>query len=151
MPNIETGLNRSGVIRFGHWIHINRAGMLRFLSSVNASAVGLMNYKISQNLRQRFRGVINIRFERASAMALLGCTVDECRDYLEGKFKRGMTWENYGTFWEIDHIFPCSKFDLTKESEQMICFHFTNLQPMRCGPNRSKLNKITHPQLSLPL
>jgi hypothetical protein len=46
------------------------------------------------------------------------------------QFKTEMTWENHGTVWEIDHIIPCSFFDLTKEEEQQRCYHYTNLQPL---------------------
>ena len=48
-----------------------------------------------------------------------------------------MTWENYGE-WHIDHRKPCASFDLTKEEEQKMCFHFTNLQPMWASMNISK-------------
>jgi hypothetical protein len=41
-----------------------------------------------------------------------------------------MTWENHGDIWEIDHIQPCSSFNLTQEIEQQKCFYYTNLQPL---------------------
>ena len=41
-----------------------------------------------------------------------------------------MTWDNHGEIWEIDHIIPCSKFNLTEEKQQKECFHYTNLQPL---------------------
>jgi len=65
-----------------------------------------------------------------SIIPLLGCTVDECKQYLESQFKPEMNWNNHGEIWEIDHIKPCSSFDLTDIEQQKQCFHYTNLQPL---------------------
>ena len=48
-----------------------------------------------------------------------------------------MTWKNYGE-WHIDHIKPCSKFNLTDEEEQKKCFNYKNLQPLWASENTSK-------------
>jgi hypothetical protein len=53
-----------------------------------------------------------------------------------------MTWLNHGQIWEIDHIKPCSSFDLTDLEQQKQCFHYTNLQPLFKTENRQKSNKI---------
>ena len=79
----------------------------------------------------------------------IGCSRDELIQYLESKMSRGMTWENYGKVWEVDHIIPCAKFDLTRKDEQKRCFHFTNLQPLKKEANRIKRDKILDPQMSL--
>jgi hypothetical protein len=82
---------------------------------------------------------------------LIGCTPLLLKSHLERLFKRGMTWENYGTFWEIDHVIPCDKWDLTDPREQFRCFHFSNLQPLTRKRNRKKSNTIIDPQTKLLL
>jgi 5-methylcytosine-specific restriction endonuclease McrA len=49
-----------------------------------------------------------------------------------------MSWDNYGTYWQVDHIVPCSKFNLTDHSQVLKCFHFSNLQPLLSKRNKTK-------------
>ena len=62
----------------------------------------------------------------------------ELIEYLESKFTLEMNWDNYGTYWEIDHIIPLSPSN-TEEELYTLC-HYTNLQPMKCSDNRRKYN-----------
>jgi len=73
---------------------------------------------------------------------------------LESKFSDDMSWNNYGRkkgikCWEIDHIKPCCKFDLTDPEQQHQCFHWTNLQPLWALDNSSKGGRYVEPQLSI--
>jgi hypothetical protein len=68
--------------------------------------------------------------KKHSSIDLLGCSIDEFKLYIENQFLKGMTWENHGIVWEIDHIKPCSSFDLTDLKQQQECFHFLNQQPL---------------------
>lgn len=60
----------------------------------------------------------------------LGCSIEECKQHLEQMFRPEMNWSNHGKVWEIDHIKPCSKFNLININQQKQCFHYTNLQPL---------------------
>ncbi len=59
-----------------------------------------------------------------------------------------MTWENRGE-WEIDHIKACAHFDLSRESEVLKCFHFTNLRPEWKTRNRSRGCRVEEIQQEL--
>jgi hypothetical protein len=48
-------------------------------------------------------------------------------DYLKSKFAVGMTIDNYGE-WHIDHIIPCSAFNLSDPEQQKKCFHYYGLR-----------------------
>jgi hypothetical protein len=61
---------------------------------------------------------------------LLGCSFNDCKQYLEQQFKPEMNWDNHGEVWEIDHIKPCDSFDLTDIEQQKQCFHYNNTQPL---------------------
>lgn len=68
---------------------------------------------------------------------LTGCTWQELHNHIGSQLADGMSWDNMGE-WHIDHIRPCSSFDLTKEQEQLECFHFSNLQPLWAKDNYTK-------------
>lgn len=114
-------------------------------------------FRIRKNLKTRLYHAVRGFSKSKKTMELLGCTVEELKKYLESKFLFEMSWSNYGKIWEIDHIQPCSSFDLSKEEEQIKCFHYNNLQPLWSKLNRMKsdnldfqINPATIKMLGLP-
>lgn len=100
-------------------------------------------YRLVENLRGRFLKAIRNNQKSGHTLELLGCTVEELKQHLESQFEPGMTWDNYGkNGWEIDHIVPCSYFDLTKEENQRICFNYRNLQPLWARDNYKKSDEV---------
>jgi hypothetical protein len=72
----------------------------------------------------------------------LGCTRWQARKHIERQWLPGMSWDNHGGVWEIDHIIPASRFDVRDPLQQLQMCHYTNLQPMWRRDNRRKLNRI---------
>lgn len=101
-------------------------------------------YRIKKNLRRRVNEVITRPSKKCdSTFKLLGCSLTEFLQHLENQFTKGMNWKNYGNNgWHIDHIIPCSSFDLTDPEQQRKCFHYTNLQPLWAEDNLRKSDKI---------
>lgn len=98
--------------------------------------------RILQNLRRRIHAAIRGNTKSARTVELLGCPVVRLKAHLESLFKPGITWENYGPVWHIDHIKPCASFDLTNPEQQRICFHWSNLQPLFAAENMRKGAKL---------
>lgn len=59
------------------------------------------------------------------------------RAHLERQFKKGMTWENRGKEWHIDHIVPISEL----REDIRACWALTNLRPLWAKENLKKTNK----------
>ncbi len=88
-------------------------------------------FRILHSLRGRLLQSLKNNVKIKHTIEFIGCSVEDLKLYLESKFKDNMSWENYGRKgWHIDHIKPCSSFDLSKLEEQEKCFHYTNLQPL---------------------
>ena len=99
------------------------------------------NFKLANTIRSRINSAITKvgGKKTAKTLELLGCSIEVCRKYIADQFETGMKWSNHGE-WEIDHIKPVSTFDdLTKKSQQLICFNYKNLQPLWKQENNSKL------------
>lgn len=99
-------------------------------------------YSIASKLRVRVLRAVKDQRARKSAPTeeLVGCGVPRLVSHLEAQFKPGMSWSNHGK-WHIDHIRPCSSYDLTLPSQQRECFHYTNLQPLWGKENLRKGSK----------
>jgi len=72
----------------------------------------------------------------------IGCRMSEVRQHIERQFVKGMTWDNHGELWEIDHIVPLAQFDLTELSQRLAANHYTNLQPLWKWQNRAKGGRL---------
>lgn len=90
--------------------------LFRLRHAINA----LINHHLKEGKNQR-------------TIEYLGCTIQEYKTYLEPKFTPEMNWDNYGHYWEIDHIHPLAKGG---------SFHYTNTQPLTITDNRVKSDKI---------
>lgn len=101
------------------------------------------SFRLAQNMRSRLRNALRASNakKKSTTVSLLGCSISEFKTYLESKFKKGMTWKNYGTKWHVDHIVPLSTVDLTKTSNLKRVCHFTNLQPLFVKDNLQKGNR----------
>ena len=98
-----------------------------------------IDFRLKTNLRNRFKIALKHQYKAGSAVHDLGCSIEDFKTYIAAKFTHGMSWENYGE-WQLDHIVPLSKFDITQRDQMLIAFHYTNYQPMWSLDNTKKGN-----------
>ena len=86
-----------------------------------------LNYRIKKHLAWRLRNATN---KIDSTMNYIGCNIQYVREWIEYNFTEKMNWDNYETFWSIDHVIPICKFDLNLEDEKYRCWNWSNLIPI---------------------
>ena len=96
-----------------------------------------IDFRLTKSLRDRLYRAITREIKYDSAIDLVGCSIEELKDYLSKQFSDNMNWNNYGQ-WHIDHIRPCNSFDLRNKEQQKICFYYFNLQPLWGTENHAK-------------
>lgn len=97
-------------------------------------------FKLKGNIRNlvcsSFR-TNNIR-KNNKTFQILGCTSEQFKKYIENQFDVNMNWDNYGSYWSIDHIKPISLAE--NENDLFVLNHFTNLRPLEKIENIIKSN-----------
>lgn len=102
-----------------------------------------IGYKLKCNLRSRLNVALKRSVKTAHTLELLGCSIEELKQYIASKFTSNMDWQSVmcGKI-HIDHIKPCASFDLSQPEQQTACFHYSNLQPLWAADNNKKRDKL---------
>jgi hypothetical protein len=95
--------------------------------------------RLKHNIRTRISSAISRRSN--SSKTLLGCEIVFYISYLEYLFDYSMSWDNYGTYWHIDHINPICNFNLTIDEQRLLAFNWKNTRPLKADENLSRSNK----------
>jgi hypothetical protein len=102
-------------------------------------------YRLRVRTRQRIWRLLNGVGQKKGSRTevLIGMKHADFVKYIESLWLPGMSWNNYAwDGWHIDHIIPCSSFDLTDPEQQAKCFHWSNMRPLWCMDNWRKGSKI---------
>ena len=119
----------------------------------NRNKIYLRNRRRSDlifKLRCRISCAINISLRKEMVVKnnptwfKLPYTPQQLKGHLESRFDSNMTWENYGIYWEIDHIYPQSllPYDSLDHPNFLKCWSLNNLRPLEITQNRKKYNLI---------
>jgi hypothetical protein len=71
-------------------------------------------------------------------VSLLAIDKDGFIEHINKHLIQGMTKENFGSEWGLDHIVPVDLFDLTNDDDLKLCYNYNNIMPMFNSDNRLK-------------
>jgi hypothetical protein len=101
-------------------------------------------YRVSNGFSRSVRRGLKNGKGGVSWKTMVGYSVDQLMAHLEAQFLPGMTWDNYGRAWHIDHRLPVSSFSFSSYSDDGFkkCWCLSNLSPMWALDNIRKGAKI---------
>lgn len=100
-------------------------------------------YKTLFIQRHRFAKITKQKSCTDKIKKLIGCDLNMLKTHIESQFDENMKWTNYGKYWEIDHIIPCKFFDHTNPKHLLMCWNYTNLQPLEKSENNKKSGSLS--------
>jgi hypothetical protein len=109
--------------------------------------------RIKKLLRRRFLASLKAQSTEKckSIIELSDCNLDFFKKWIEYQYKEitnnEINWEDFKKNYHMDHLLPCSSFDLTNIEEQKKCFHWKNIQILTKENNLKKSNIIISQEL----
>lgn len=88
-------------------------------------------FRLKGNMRNLIKNSFLRKFTKKSkkTIDILGCDYEFFLSHLVNLFDEYMSIDNYGTYWEIDHIIPIS---LATDIDELIKLnHYSNLRPLK--------------------
>jgi hypothetical protein len=64
------------------------------------------------------------------------------REWIELQFDETLSWENFSTAWQFDHIVPVNYFDFNIVDDMKLCWNFINIRVEKCDLNKGRGNRI---------
>jgi hypothetical protein len=101
-------------------------------------------FKLRGNCSKLINYALKGKKSRISILKHLLYTMEELKVHLESLFDDKMTWDNYGSYWHLDHIYPQSLLPYTSMEDENFkkCWALSNLQPLEKITNIKKGNKL---------
>lgn len=101
-------------------------------------------FRMMDNLRTRQRKFFKGTQRPASMVRDMGCDREFFLRHIASQFTAGMTMENYGTVWHLDHIYPLSKASIVDNPIHFLAAaNWRNLRPLPGPENIEKSDEIT--------
>lgn len=128
------------------WAQANPEKMSAYFRRSKAKRRENPSHRLYSSISAQLRAALNGRKGRRKWESLVGYYREDLIDHLERQFVRGMSWDNYGVAWHVDHITPQVLFELDAVDLATVraCWALGNLRPLWSGDNISKGARITH-------
>ncbi len=111
-------------------------------SSSNRPNLSKERKRFDRNLKHQIYLSLKRNSDGKNWENMLGITLGELREHLEKQFDENMSWDNFGSYWWVDKIIPCSKYRYSAPGEFRKCWSLKNLRPLYKKDCQKKSNNI---------
>jgi len=102
----------------------------------------LLKFREKRKWQVAFRRYVLERNISQNYALYFGLDIESYRKWIELQFNNELSWENFGTHWQFEHIIPVSYFDFSNEEDLKLCWNFINLRVEKTGVNQTGNNRI---------
>jgi hypothetical protein len=97
-----------------------------------------MKYNEKKRLQIALRRLYATNTPSKEILKFIGIDKQGFINHVNKYLLEGMTKENFGKIWGLDHIVPVDLFDINDEAEKKLCYNYQNIIPMFNNDNRVK-------------
>jgi hypothetical protein len=111
--------------------------------SLENGKVLCLNCSLENNIRKNIIYVLRKKQipKKSRTEEIIGCTVEQFRDYIKNAMEPWMNEDNYGVHvpgerrWQLGHKMPIAAFDLANPEQLKKAWHYTNIVPQEAEEN----------------
>lgn len=97
-----------------------------------------MKYNTKKKYQIALRRLFATNATSKEMLSLVGTEREPFINHIKKYMISGMTMDNFGPVWGLDHIVPVELFDISNLDERKICYNYNNIMPMFNTDNRNK-------------
>jgi hypothetical protein len=71
-----------------------------------------------------------------------GLNIESFREWIKIQFTEDLSWENFASAWQFDHIVPIAYFDFNNEDDLKLAWNFINIRVEKHELNKMRGNRI---------
>lgn len=97
-------------------------------------------FRLAHNVRRRITAQLKTKHDSRPLRTILGYPSADLRQHLEQLFSDDMTWDNYGTYWQVDHVIPIVYYNIQSLDDPKLreAWALSNLRPLPALANSKK-------------
>lgn len=102
------------------------------------------SFRLKENIGRAVYTTLKHNKDNKPTFSFLPYTKEQLKEHIQNQFDQNMSWDNYGSYWHLDHIIPqdALPYDSFEHPNFLKCWSLDNLRPLEAKENIRKGNKM---------